>query len=310
MACYRPVQAWRPLDGGPILFSEKKNTREITIKCGQCIGCRIEKQEMWMIRCLAESKCHPVNSFVTLTYSDDNLPANESLNYGHFQLFMKRLRKVQPKILVDGKFIHKPIRFFMCGEYGEKENRPHYHALLFGCDFPDRVVDSRLPSDYDIYRSAVLEKLWPYGYSTIGEVNATTARYCATYALKKVTGEKAEEHYTRCTRYGEIVSVVPEFVQMSLKPGIGEPWLRKYWRDLYAVHDAMIVDGKKRKVPRYFDEKMDEISPLLMDHIEFERFNRASAHRENNSPERLAVREKVEKARVNFNKERSNRNAL
>ena len=70
---------------------------------------------------------HMFNSFVTLTYDDDHLPEYNSLNYKHFQDFMKRLRKS-----------HNGVRFYMCGEYGEDFSRPHYHALLFNCFFPDR----------------------------------------------------------------------------------------------------------------------------------------------------------------------------
>ena len=50
---------------------------------------------------------HMFNSFVTLTYDDDHLPEYNSLNYKHFQDFMKRLRKS-----------HNGVRFYMCGEYG------------------------------------------------------------------------------------------------------------------------------------------------------------------------------------------------
>ncbi|QXP08592.1 MAG: replication initiator protein [Arizlama microvirus] len=250
---------------------------------------------MWAVRCYAESKCHAFNSFITLTYNEDNLPMHGSLKYKDFQRFMYRLRK---------KF--GPVRFFMCGEYGENFDRPHYHALLFGLHFSDRVPANGLCSKDVVYRSESLEKLWPFGFSSIGEVNFATARYCATYCVKKVTGPLAEDHYKRVdTRTGEIVSVVPEFAHMSLRPGIGFNWLEQYWRDLYLRgYDAVIINGRKTRIPRYFDKKMDDIRPLLMDDVEFDRALRGMDRLEDRTFERLAVREQVEYARVNFNNER------
>lgn len=288
MACYRPITAWKPEDG-PILFAERKDCREIQIKCGSCIGCRIERREAWAVRCVAESKMHEVNSFVTLTYDDAHMPQNGSLNYRDFQLFMKRLRR---KV--------GPVRFFMCGEYGAELMRPHYHALFFGLNFgADRVKCNSLRSSADIYRSETLEQLWPYGFSSIGDVTYASARYCATYTVKKITGQRAVDHYSRVVpSTGEIVQLEPEFGRMSLKPGIGESWLRKYWRDLYDVHDAFIIEGRKVKVPRYFDLKMDSIAPVLMDSVEYARYLKCKI--EDNTAARLAAREKVAIAKANF----------
>jgi len=78
------------------------------------------------VRCLHEASLHEGSSFVTLTYSPEKLQS-WSLRYKDFQDFMKRLR-----------FHMGPTRFFMCGEYGEENFRPHFHALLFGREFPDR----------------------------------------------------------------------------------------------------------------------------------------------------------------------------
>ena len=121
MACYKPIEAFKDLAGGPVRFHEFKNSRRVQLKCGQCIGCRLERQEMWAVRCYAESRCHARNSFITLTYSPENYPMHGSLTYQDFQKFMYRLRRK-----------YGPVRFFMAGEYGEQLERPHYHALLFG----------------------------------------------------------------------------------------------------------------------------------------------------------------------------------
>ena len=65
---------------------------------------------------------HPHNAYITLTYNDDHLPANGSLQPRDLQLFWKRLRKARTP----------GIRYYACGEYGDQTARPHYHAIIFG----------------------------------------------------------------------------------------------------------------------------------------------------------------------------------
>lgn len=295
MPCYRPVTAFKPAAGGPVSFSEVKDSREIKVKCGQCIGCRLERQQMWAIRCMVEAKCHERNSFVTLTYNEENYPQHGSLNYRHVQLFLKRLRKRCG-----------PFRYFVAGEYGEELNRPHYHALLFGLDFSDKSRCNSICSLHPIYRSSTLEELWKHGFSSIGDVTFSSARYVATYCVKKINGPLAEDHYKRVIpETGEIVDLEPEFAHMSLKPGIGAKWLEAYWRDLYVTgHNAVIVDGKKKAIPRYFDKLMEKLDPALMEEVDFDRFKRAEIHASDNTRDRLAVREQVEHARMAFEKQK------
>lgn len=301
MTCYRPVTCWKPLSGGAVVFREVGDAREIAIKCGQCIGCRQEKREYWAIRCLCESKMHAANSFVTLTYDQEHFPQHGSLNHRHWQLFAKRLRAKLG-----------PFRFFMCGEYGDLKDRPHYHALLFGLDFPDRVRANSINASEPVYRSEILSRVWPHGSHSIGTVTYASARYCAAYTTKKITGPNAADHYSRVdVSSGEVVSVVPEYARMSLgrRPGegIGGPWLEKYWRDIYETgHNAVIVAGKKKAVPRYFDLQMDRIAAHVMDGVEYDRYLKASEHSADNTADRLAVREYVHAARDRFNEERKN----
>jgi len=111
--CYRPVVAFQPSDGGPVIFTEKKDHRQIILPCGGCIGCRIRKREEWATRIYCEAKMHKENYFVTLTYDDTHLPVDCGLNYRDIELFHKRLRKAVG-----------PFRFFVTGEYGEQNKRP------------------------------------------------------------------------------------------------------------------------------------------------------------------------------------------
>lgn len=284
MTCYRPLVAFKPLDGGPVSFSEKKNSREVQLSCGQCIGCRIKKREDWAIRCYCESKLYRQNSFLTLTYDDEHLPSDGFLNYEHFQLFMKRLRKRLGK-----------LRFFMCGEYGENTDRPHYHALLFGFRPDDLVRANSVYSADPVHDSPAIRQIWGKGNISIGEVTYASARYCAVYATKKITGDRAKDHYAWLNyATGEITYREPEFARMSLRPGIGADWLKRFYPDLYLSGAAsVVIDGQRRSIPRYFHQSMQEIAPLVLEDHQYAMYQEAIKNSENNSAGRLEVREKV-----------------
>ena len=128
LACYRPIRAYLRSEGGPVSFSEVKNSTSVDLPCGRCIGCRKERARSWMIRAVHEAQLHTENSFVTLTYGPGNLPAHGSLCYRDVQLFIKRFRKARG-----------PFRYLVCGEYGAQLLRPHYHMIMFGVGFPDRL---------------------------------------------------------------------------------------------------------------------------------------------------------------------------
>ena len=162
MPCYHPIPAYRSprcLDlksGKPKIFFKEIQVKawpgyeSFEVPCGQCIGCRLERSRQWAMRCCHEASLYDLNCFITLTYDPEHLPPDGSLVLDHFQRFMKRLRK---------RF-GSGIRFFHCGEYGEKFARPHYHACLFNFDFPDKVLYT-IRDEIRLYRSAILEELWP-----------------------------------------------------------------------------------------------------------------------------------------------------
>lgn len=231
---------------------------------------------------------HEYNSFVTLTYDDEHLPAHGSLNYRDFQLFAKRLRQ---KI--------GPFRFYMCGEYGEDFQRPHYHALLFGAHFSDRVQCNSVYSKHVVYRSDLLESCWKLGLSSIGEVNATTAKYVAKYSMKRVTGDAAKDHYVRLDpETGELHEIMPEFGRMSLRPGIGATWFDKFGSDVWQW-DNVVINGKVMPVPKYYDKLIAEHSLKIASDIEHDRQLKALAAESVPGPS-LESKEIVAKARVKF----------
>ena len=292
MPCFHPMPAVRMTDGSVKFVSRNKRGVDGTLElpCGQCIGCRLERSRQWAMRCLHESTLHDHNAFITLTYDDSNLPEGGSLNYPDFQKFMKRLRKR----------IGRPVRFYVGGEYGENGTmRPHYHACLFGYDFGDKVFYKRTGSGEKIYTSKLLESLWPYGLSSVGDVTFESAAYIARYCIQKVTGDLALDHYRVITDDGVIVDRVPEFNHMSLKPGIGARWLAKFQTDVFP-RDYVVVNGVKTKPPKYYDTLFQRENAGTFSEIVAQREldGYVQTLKGENSNARLSVREQVQAARL------------
>lgn len=282
MACYHPVVAYRSRAGRdsvtgswPIVFNPKEGylDKEVVIPCGKCIGCRLEKSRQWAIRCVQEASMHQKNCFITLTYSPEHLNRCKggSLNKEDYVLFMKRLRKKYGN----------GIRFFHCGEYGEEFNRPHHHACLFNHDFPDKQL-WQVRDGVRLYRSDELQILWPYGYSTIGEVTFESAAYVARYVTKKITGEMANSHYQ---------GREPEYITMSRRPGIGRPWWEKYKNDVLALDRVVIRNNLQVRPPKYYDNIYHSDNPHQMERIKYRRLKKVNP--EDNTYQRLAVKEKI-----------------
>jgi len=288
MPCYHPITGYRA-ENGSVVFSELRRhgtTQEITVKCGQCIGCKLENSRVWALRAVHEAKLYKRNCFVTLTYNEENLPHRNQLNYDDFQQFMKRLRKKYGE----------NIRFYMCGEYGTLNGRPHYHAILFNHDWEDKVHFKRSDSGESISTSKSLEALWPHGHSSTGEATFESAAYIARYCVSKITGEEAEEHYKRFDYLGEY-QLKPEFNQMSRKPGLGADWLRFYKEDVFA-NDIVIINGKKTNVPKFYDKLLKKQNPERLQDLKDAREWNGYQQRADNTPERLLVKEMVTKAKI------------
>lgn len=293
MSCYHPITAYQD-DSGRIAFVDNGG-REFRLPCGHCIGCRIDRSRDWAVRCVHEAQMHDENVFITLTYDAKHLPPDCGLLPRDFTLFMKRLRK---------KFRNKKIRYFMCGEYGEKNNRPHYHAVLFGLNFNDWVYLFDSPGGNEIYTSPTLEEIWGQGFVTVGTVTFESAAYVARYILKKINGPLAEEinketglkHYERVNSFtGEIVSVLPEYCRMSNRSGIGSTWISNFRRDVYPKGFTTIA-GKRVKPPRYYDKYLNNIDPDLYDDIKAGRELSLAHNFADNTKSRLAAKETVKEA--------------
>lgn len=294
MACYHPLKGYRsklrnPSGKRSVVFSAREgfHDQRVDLPCGQCVGCRLERSRQWAMRCVLEASLYDDNAFITLTYSDENLPRGGSLVVSDFQKFMKRLRF---------EFSDSKIRFFHCGEYGERLGRPHYHACLFGFDFPDKAY-WRTVRDQKYFRSEKLERLWPQGQSMIGNVTFESAAYVARYITKKITGVMADEYYSAIdSATGEVFDKKPEYVTMSRRPGIGKIWFEKFSSDVYPK-DFVTMRGVKMRPPRFFASQYELADPLGSAKVKARRVVDGSKHPENNTPERLAVREEIQLSR-------------
>lgn len=296
MPCYKPIEAWYSKEVNSsgkrsLVFNEKAaySSRSMQIPCGQCIGCRLERSRQWAMRCVHESSLHESNCFITLTYDDEHLPANGSLVKKHHKDFIKRLRK---------HCYPKKIKFYLCGEYGDRNGRPHYHAIIFNHDFFDKSLIS-VSGDSRLYNSPQLTKLWGHGLTSVGDVTFESAAYVARYILKKVTGEQADEHYKSVdSETGELSVIEPEYTSMSNRGGgIGRAWYEKYKHDL--DKGFITMRGVKMRPPRFYDKLIEQDNSYFMDFLKFEREKEADSHVDDNTRERLDVREKVKKSQIN-----------
>lgn len=310
MSCYHPLlgipdynprtnQPYRTKDGKikyrivPMSDSAyeylKCDSQSVQIPCGKCIGCRLEYSRQWANRCMLELQYHESAYFLTLTYNDGNLPLRwhvddktgeasrvASLVKRDWQLFMKRLRRAFPD---------QQLRFFMSGEYGEQNFRPHFHAIIFGLKIPDLRFYKKLDK-YDYFTSSSIQKIWDFGANLshepldnpdqkvynvdtgkwcvtplttrglviIGEVNWDTCAYTARYVMDKLKGPDANFYVEQ--------GVEPPFSLMSRRPGIG----RQYYddHDCYEysyINVATPQGGKKFQAPKYFDRLLESDDP-------------------------------------------------
>lgn len=250
-----------------------------TVPCRRCIGCRMQYAKEWAIRCYHESTLHDDNCFLTLTYNEFCLPRNGTLVKKHVQDFLKRLRFM---------FKNTRIRYYYCGEYGEKYGRPHYHLLLFGFDFPDKQLLFSF-HNRNYYTSEICSKLWPLGNNIISDVTFESSSYVARYIMKKQYGDTAAARYD---------GRLPEYTNCSLKPGIGADFVEKYLENIYQ-NDRVSIRGRQFLPPKYYDKVLEKHFPVWAEWLKSDRKERF-ANAFDNTIERLAAREICAEERMKF----------
>lgn len=272
-----------------------------------------------------EAQQHKKTSFVTLTYNDNNLPptpadefakphrppgrspgsgrrTDSATQYSYapangesqaplsrrdLQLFTKRLHMAVVRKSGEG------VRYFACGEYGETTGRPHYHIAIFGENFSDdRYFWKSTRAGHPLYRSSRLAALWNKGDADIGELTFESAAYIARYITKKITGEKAIEHYRRETPEGKEYWLPPEFSVMSRRPGIGRTWIDTFKTSVYP-HDRVVINERAAKPPRYYDQQLPEFELAAV-----KAARAAKIRPENNSPARRRAGEAIQRAQL------------
>lgn len=291
MSCYHPRPCFEQVNEttGEIFFHLWKPIRGLKIlserqaPCEQCSGCREGQARSWALRCLHESYSHEQNSFLTLTVDQEHAQAvfpGGSLCYPPFQKFIRAFRKK----------LKKKVRFFMCGEYGERFSRPHYHSVIFGW-FPTEE-DRTLYKDTQagpLYTSRLISGLWENGFHTVGRFDISCALYVAGYVNKKINGKLKEQWYQ---------GREPEFAKMSLKPGLGEGFYKSFTGDMYRKDGITLRGGAVVPIPRYYDKLHERYHPSHMAKVKLKRMEPNPQRDWNNTPDRLAVREEVHKARL------------
>lgn len=150
---------------------------------------------------MLEAAQYDDNTFATLTYSDENLPADNSVDPKALRNFFKRLRKKSAL----------KIRYFACGEYGEHSMRPHYHIALFG--YPNcGYINTRHRKERGCCPQCdLIAQAWGLGQIQLGTLEQKSAAYIAGYVVKKMTKDDDPRLEGR----------LPEFARMSLRPGLG-----------------------------------------------------------------------------------------
>lgn len=318
MPCFHPQTVYRSKEGRdkitgkwPIVFKKENGYEDLklVIPCQQCWGCRLERSRIWAIRCVHENQLYENSEYVTLTYDDKHLPKMKyidgkkeiqpSLLKTDLQKFIKRVRKK-----------HK-IRYYSCGEYGEKNARPHYHIIMFGLNLNDRKY-YRHDNGNNLYTSATLQKLWNKGHVVTGNVTYESCAYVARYIMKKRLGKDKDTSYMDINHETGVITNEreKEFTTMSL--GIGKEWYKQFKSDIYAEGSEgklTIRGGKSSRPPKYYEDRYEKRarleslqgdSSMLKNLLTIKSRRKGEAIKKSleNTPERLAVKEKIFETRI------------
>ena len=276
----------------------------ILVPCGKCAACQIRKRKEWTTRLSHEAEFFAdACCFITLTYNDDSVPVTcfnkvkgdtpkmldrgvgelplQTLLPSDVQKFLKRLRRYleyvpkSPKKRLGRDHIDTPIRYYAVGEYGGRFGRPHYHIMIFGWKPSDMVYHSTR-NGHIIYRSAQIEKLWKFGFSTVEPVEGGVAKYCSRYVTKKFARLNDDN------RDPFADSVFPEFYLQSVRNGgIGASFFDRNYETIMSRGYALIRNGGKyikASIPCYYWRRCRIKNPCLWLELRDERIQFAKSH--------------------------------
>lgn len=174
---------------------------------------------------------------------------------------------------------------------------------MFNLGFPDRQFLKVTKSGEKIYTSKTLDRIWGFGFASVGDVTFGSAAYVARYHLKKVGSVVSDNHYVNRST-GEILS--PEYVTMSrgagrndpderFRGGLGSGWIKKYMSDVYP-RDTRVIKGVDTKPCKFYDSVYEVEDPESFKTVKLARVFRVD--RSDNTEERLAVKEEVKLAQI------------
>lgn len=251
----------------------------IEVPCGKCWGCRLEYSKQWAMRCMLEAKDHENNQFITLTYDDEHLPHNQIIDYDtgevitqetlapeDLQGFMKKLRRYYEYHFGYGR---DKIKFYACGEYGDRKGRPHYHAIIYDLPIPDKKLKCIDKKGSKVYTSEIITKIWGKGIVGIADVTYESCAYVARYVMKKIKGKEAVEEL-------EATGKVNCFTRMSRNPGIGKKYYDENSGKIYECDEIWLKNKYgplQCKPPRYYDKLFDIDNPEKMAEVKENRIN-------------------------------------
>lgn len=266
MACYHPIRSYWSKRKNPdtgnrqLVFSPSKalTTDYMTVPCGKCEGCLLDKAFAWSVRCTCESFYHSESYFLTLTYDSEHLPDDHQLNRVHVQQFVKRLRRAFPK---------DRLRVFYCGEYGERRHRPHYHMIIFGLplarDNHRLFLHSISRKGYRNYVTSIISKKWPFGLATVGTFTSNSASYVAQYTMKK---NKSNFLFNEKIAKLSGVRFVKPFIGMSNRPAIGQRFFYDNYLQIFTKGNFSITMGSETRQIRplkFFVRQLKKHFPVL-----------------------------------------------
>lgn len=290
MPCYHPIPARQNERGAKVQLWPPLGTSNLAIPCGTCIGCKSSRAAQWATRCQHEARTYPHNCSIHLTYDDENLPSNGHLRPADLTNFLKRLRQ---HVSRNSSHTHSSgsgtLKYFACGEYGTKRDRPHYHAIIFNLTFTDTI---RVGTN--LYDSNLLRTIWGLGETRVGDADAAMAGYIAKYNLKQTEDPRYDpEGWT--DEYGEWHPPRPRpFLRVSRD--IGGDWARHYKEDLQ--HGYMIEGARRKTIPRRYRDKLKRHDPELAERIEWAKWRaRLGLQTDRNEPQRLEAAEVIHKQR-------------
>lgn len=210
--------------------------RLIPIPCHYCLCCRLDDQYLMQQRLQAEYVCSGGCAFVTFTYDDDHLYFREgyslpSLNRWHVHKYIDKIRHTLQRKHLHTSRSSSSFSYYLCGEYGDKFNRPHYHALFFNLDFWECM---------NFFKDS-----WKYGSVKVLPVKNGSIRYVTKYMSKNQTPSQVQKQYYD-------VGLLPPFSSWSR--GLGSCLFYAH-KDEIARYGYMIIGSRHVPVPVYYRNK-------------------------------------------------------